>query len=210
MGRENEVQEQPQQRQAAGDDVYAQLAVENQAGARETAASEKLTFNSDSFDQIGPKAKEMLEKAGVTEISITPGNNGVDKIEISLKDKLEIEQDPEKDGCNKLIVGKKLSADFKKGDNGELILENIKGLQAETNLGTANVIRMKMSRDEDGNTEIESTGKKGIFARTKTRVKEGEIMDKAESVLNRLNELKEQKAMPMKTSSLALPNLLIA
>ena len=206
MEREAEVQEQPQQRQVSGEDVYAQLAVENQAGARET---EKLTFNADSFDKIGPQAKDILDKAGVTEISITPGNNGVDKIEISLKDKLEIEQDPEKDGCNALIVGKKLSADFKKGENGELILENIKGLQADTNLGMANVIRIKMSRDEDGNTQIESTGKKGIFARTKTRVKDAEIMDKAEAVLNRLNELKEQKSMPMKTGSLNLPALFV-
>ena len=72
----------------------------------------------------------------------------------------------------------------------------------------ANVIRIKMSRDGEGNTQIESVGKKGIFSRTRTKTAPGEIMDKAESVLNRLDEMKKNTSN--KVGSIDLPKLFVA
>lgn len=188
------------------EDVYVQLAIENQSGKTADNA-DSVTLDANSFDKIGPKAKEILTNAGVESISIAPGKDGACKIEANLKEPLEIPRDPEKDGCNALIVGKKFSADFSQGANGELILENIKGLKADTNLGVANVVKIKMSRDAQGNTEIESVGRKGIFSRTRTKTESGEVMDKAESVLNKLDELKQKQSGGVKMGYLTVPPL---
>jgi hypothetical protein len=189
MARPDEIQEAVSNNQQPNDNVWGQVAVENQtAEAAPEQAETKLTFNADNFDKIGPKAAEVLKAAGVSEISITRGPNG-DHVDVKLDKALEIEQDPAKDGCNKLVVGKNLSADITKGKDGELSFDNIKGLKAETNLGVANVTNISLKRNEDGKTEITSTGRKGIFSRTRTREKEGEIMDKAEAIFDRLGDM---------------------
>lgn len=208
MEREADVSETPRNNAERDEDFYAQLAVENQTGKTDNS-NQTLTFDENSFDKIGPKAKEILTGAGVESISIGPGKNGVDRIEVKLKEGLELERDPEKDGCNALLVGKNFSADFKKGANGELILENIKGLQADTNLGPANVVKIKLSRDENGDTQIESTGKRGIFSRTRTKTESGEVMEKAESILNRLDEMKQKQSGGVKMGYLTVPPLQI-
>lgn len=177
------------EQKAPGDttNVYEELAVQNQRGAEKP-----ITLTEDHFDKIGPKATDILKGAGVTEISITPGQNGVDKIHAKLDQPFEIEQDPKKaDGVSKLIVGKDFTADMSKGKNGEITFDNIKGLKAETNLGIANVVKIQLSRDANGDTEITSVGRKGIFSRTKTRTVPGEVMDKAETIYDRMQELKK-------------------
>lgn len=207
---QREVTEEPQRGRSAEEheNFYQQLAVENQAGATEKQPGETLTFDSKSFDKIGPKAKGILDNAGVTEIAITPNGNGTDKIEAKLKAPFEIAQDPTVDGVKKLTVGKDFSADFHKGPNGELVLENIKGLKADTEkFGTANVVKITLSRDANGDTEIESVGKKGIFSRTRTRTGPAEVMDKAEAILNRLEDMKKDGKNKM--GALNLPSLIL-
>lgn len=176
---------------------------------------QKRTLKADEFEKIGPKAAEFLKQNGVTEISITPGKDGApDKIEATLDKPLSITQDPEVDGCRKLKVGTHFSAEVSKKPDGTIVLDNIDGLKAETKVllswKDADVKRIELHKNEEGETEITSTGKLGAFSRTKTRVKPGEIMEKAGTLFERLEKLKEQSPTKDKMGYLQFSNVFVA
>lgn len=175
----------------------------------------KTTLKADEFEKIGPKAAEFLKQNGVSEISITAGKDGApDKIEATLDKGLSIEQDPEVDGCRKLKVGTHFSAEVSRKPDGTIVLDNIDGLKAETKVllswKDANVKRIELHKNEEGETEITSTGKLGAFSRTKTRVKPAEIMEKAGTLFERLEKLKDQSSTKDKMGYLQFSNVFVA
>lgn len=153
------------------------------------------------FDKIGPKAAEVLKDAGVTKLTLTPGENGVNHIKAELKKPLEIAQDPAVDGCRKLKIGKEFSCDITQDGKGTFTLSNVKGLTAESQiLGAfrdATVSNISMKRNAKGESEVTSTGTWGIFSRDQTRTRPADVMDKAELLYGRfLKLLGQDKPQP--------------
>lgn len=171
-------------------------------------AHNRIELSEKEFNRIGPKAAEVLKGAGVEKIEIQ-SNGGVDSVSATLKKPLEIAQDPDVDGNRKLKVDSTFKADISVKDDGTIVFDNIKGLKAETHvLGRwrdATVTRIEMKKGEDGQTEIKSTGEVGIFSRTQSRTKPGEIMEKAKILLDKFNEMKSQN----KQGALELPHLFL-
>lgn len=172
----------------------------------------KTTIKANEFERIGPKAAEFLRQNGISEISITPGKDGApDKIEATLDKPLSIDQDPAVDGCRKLKVGKHFSAEVSRKPDGAIVFDNIEGLKAETKVllswKDASVTRIELRKNEDGDTEITSTGELGAFSRTKTRVKPAEIMEKAGTLFERLEKLKDTTPKQDKMGYLQFSNV---
>lgn len=172
-----------------------------------------IDLKEDDFGKIGPKAAEVMKGAGVSKIEIEPGD-GFDTVTATLKEPLEIAQDPEKDGSRKLKVDTTFKADISVEKDGTIVLDNIEGLKAEVKaLGRwryANVSRVEIRKGEDGQTEVTSTGGIGVFSRSQTRIKPAEIMDKAKILIDRFNDLKQGNGgKDNKQSSLDLPRLLL-
>ncbi len=175
----------------------------------------KTTLKANEFEKIGPKAAEFLKQNGISEISITPGKNGApDKIEATLDKPLAIDQDPAVDGCRKLKVDKHFSADVSRKPDGTIVFDNIEGLKAETKVllswKDASVTHIELRKNENGDTEITSTGELGAFSRTKTRVKPAEIMEKAGTLFERLEKLKEPSSTKDKMGYLQFSNVFVA
>ncbi|MBX9567246.1 MAG: hypothetical protein K2X77_00015 [Candidatus Obscuribacterales bacterium] len=171
-----------------------------------------IELKEEDFGKIGPKAAEVMKGAGVNKVEIEPGD-GFDTVTATLKEPLEIAQDPEKDGSRKLKVDTTFKADISVKEDGTIVLDNIEGLKAEVKaLGRwrdADVSRVEIKKGEDGQTEVKSTGGIGIFSRTQTRIKPGEIMDKAKILIDRFNDLKKDNSTNNKQGSLDLPRLLL-
>ncbi|MBS1955934.1 MAG: hypothetical protein JST89_17245 [Cyanobacteria bacterium SZAS-4] len=175
----------------------------------------KTTLKANDFEKIGPKAAEFLKQNGISEISITPGKNGApDKIEATLDKPLSIDQDPAVDGCRKLKVDKHFSAEVSKKPDGTIVFDNIEGLKAETKVlyswKDASVTHIELRKNEKGETEITSTGELGAFSRTRTRVKPAEIMEKAGTLFERLEKLKDQNSTKDKMGYLQFSNVFVA
>lgn len=120
---------------------------------------------------LGPKAAEILLKAGVLKLNLTPGadREAIHNIQAKLKEGLEIELNPAKDGASKLKIGKDFSCDITMGKDGEILLTNIKGLKAQVDAGgkpkDIDITALTMAYNADGNAEVTATtndgGKKG-------------------------------------------------
>lgn len=214
-----------------GENQLALHGVEQAYGPRDTASrdrndsglamlqkqegGQKVTLKADAFEKIGPKAAEFLKQNGISEISITPGKNGApDKIEATLDKPLSIDQDPAVDGCRKLKVDKHFSAEVSRKPDGTLVFDNIEGLKAETKVllswKDANVTHIELRKNEKGDTEITSTGELGAFSRTKTRVKPAEVMDKADTLFQRLEKLMDKSPAQDKMGYLQFSNVFVA
>lgn len=171
-----------------------------------------IELKEEDFGKIGPKASEVMKGAGVSKVEIEPGD-GYDSITATLKEPLEIAQDPDKDGSRKLKVDTTFKADMSVTKDGTIVLENIEGLKAEVKvLGRwrdADVTRVEIKKGADGQTEVTSTGEVGIFSRSQTRTKPAEVMEKAKILMERFNDLKQGKDPNNKQSSLDLPKLLL-
>lgn len=188
------------------DDLYGRLAQEMPGSPRQnfdqmlavfkddkkdSKEEKEVTLKTGEYDKIGPLAKKVLEDNDVEEIKITPRPGQPDLLEATLKKSIEIKQDPKADGCNKLILDKNISAELEKGPNGEYILKNIKGLTAETDFGTATVNRIELSREANGDTHIKSQSRFGILRPVRERTKPAEVLDKADQLFKKLDDLKK-------------------
>lgn len=174
-----------------------------------TAKNGPIELGEKDFGKIGPKAEEVLKNAGVTKIKIEANENGGDTITAELKKPLEIDQDPAVDGSRKLKVDTTFKADISVQPDGSIKFENVEGLKAEVKaLGKwrdATVSEIELRKTDDGKTEVTSTGGIGIFSKTQSRIKPGEIMEKANLLIDKLKNLKSGE----KTSSLDLPSLFL-
>lgn len=153
----------------------------------------KIEITEKDFEKIGPKAAQALKDAGVTKLTITPGQ-GFDTYEAELKKPLEVPQDPNIDGCRKLKIGTSFKADVVKNADGTLQLDNIQGLTAETKIlfkwQDASVDKIKLRQLPDGQSEITSTGSWNGFSRDNTRVKPAEIFEKANFLFDKMDKIK--------------------
>lgn len=187
----------------------AQKKVGDQTDKIKLSPDGKLELSEKDFDKIGPKAAQVLKDAGVSKITITPGQ-GFDTYEAELKKPLEIPQDPSVDGNRKLKVATHFKADVSKLPDGTMKLDNIEGLTAETKVllswKDAQVNRIQLKQTADGKSEIKSTGSWNGFSRDNTRIKDGEIFEKANFLFDRMDKLKQQAE---KTDYLDIPKLQI-
>lgn len=157
------------------------------------SADGKIEIGEKDFDKIGPKAAQVLKDAGVTKLTITPGQ-GFDTYEADLKKELEIAQDPNVDGARKLKIGTHFKADVSKSPDGSYSLEHIEGLKAESKIllawREAQVDKIQLTKLPDGRSEITSTGSWNGFSRDNTRIKPPEIFEKASMLFGRMETLK--------------------
>jgi hypothetical protein len=158
----------------------------------------RIEITEKDFDKIGPKARQVLLDAGVTRLTITPGQ-GYDTYEAYLKKPLEIAQDPNVDGTRKLRIDCHFRADVKKGADGTLMLDNIQGLTAESKIllrfREAKVEKIQLRATPDGKSEITSVGSWNGMSGTKTRVQPGEVFEKANILFERMQKLKEASSL---------------
>ncbi len=155
----------------------------------------KIEITEKDFDRIGPKAAEVLKEAGVTKITITPGQ-GFDTYEAEFKKPLAIDQDEQIDGCRKLKIDTKLKADVVKNPDGSYMLDNIEGLKAEKKIlfkyQDADVTKIQMRKTATGESEITSTGSWRGISRDNVRTKPADVYDKAELLFGRMADLKDK------------------
>jgi len=159
----------------------------------------KIEISEKDFDKIGPVAAKVLKDAGVSKITITPGK-GFDTYEADLKKPLEIPQDPSVDGTRKLKIASHFKADVSKQADGSLKIDNIEGLTAETKVlfswKEAQVNKIQILPTQDGKTEVRTTGSWNGISRDNTRIKEGEIFEKAKLLFDRMDNLKKNAEKP--------------
>lgn len=169
----------------------------------------RIEITEKDFGKIGPKAADVLKQAGVSKLTITPGQ-GYDTYEAEFKKPLEIPQDPAEDGTRKLKIATRFKADVSKSPDGTLRMDNIEGLSAETKVllkwRDATVNKIELRSTPDGKSEIKSTGSWNGFSRDNTRVKPGEIFEKANMLFDRMEQLKKT-ASPTGTNFLEIPKL---
>ena len=167
----------------------------------------KIELSEKDFDKIGPKAAQVLKDAGVTKLTISPGQ-GFDTYEAELKKALEIPQDPNIDGTRKIKIATHFKADVYRLPDGTLNLDKIEGLAAETKVlfswKDAQVNRIQLKQTPDGKSEIKSTGSWNGISRENVREKDGEIFDKASFLFERMDKLKQNAE---KTEFLDIPKL---
>ncbi len=155
-------------------------------------ADGKIEIGEKDFDKIGPIAAKVLRDAGVTKLTLTPGKDH-DTYEAELKKPLEINQDPA-EGARKLKIGTHFKADVIKNPDGSMTLDHIDGLKAESKVlfqwRDVTVDKIQLNKLPDGTSEITSTGTWNGISRDNTRIKPGEIFDKAQLLFNRMEGLK--------------------
>jgi hypothetical protein len=155
----------------------------------------KIEISEKDFERIGPKARQVLTDAGVTRLTIKPGQ-GFDTYEAYLKKSMEIAQDPNVDGTRKITMATHFKADVSKNSDGTLTLDNIQGLTAESKIilrfREAQVDRIQLRQTADGKSEIISTGSWNGMSSTKTRIQPAEVFEKANILFERMQKIKGQ------------------
>ena len=162
-----------------------------------------IVLTDKDFDQLGDALAKTMRDAGVQNIQIDVGTNS-DRVTVGLKKPLDITPDPPSANLNKIQIEKTLQTDIHRTKDGSIYIENIRGLSAIVNvLGawqSVPITRVIMTPTADGKTQITVTGQVGLFNQTQTSTKPGDLIKKADDLVDKLGELKKKKVAPDETN----------
>lgn len=182
-------------------------------------AEAKLSIAPKQFDDLlGPEIGKALRDGGSKEVVITPGANGVHKIEVQVPKPVVVPQDNAKDGCYQLDIAKGFSAEMSRDANGKITIGNIKGITAVVDgvLGgkkTATILGIALSKgpnDDKGKptTQVDSTGSRLGIEQTRTKYKDPKIYEGAKKMMDYIESSKAGKgAKKADLGALDIPSL---
>lgn len=157
-------------------------------------AARPVVVTDKDFDKLGPELAKALRDGGVEKISVQAGR-GSDHLAVDLKKPLDITPDPPSQNVRKIEIDERLDVDVHREKDGSIYMDNISGLTALVNVLGAwqnvPITRVVLTPTADGRTRITVTGQVGLFNQTQSSVKEGDILKKADALIDKIEELKK-------------------
>lgn len=160
----------------------------------EPIAPKPVVIKEKDFDQLGADVAKALRDGGVEKFSVQVGR-GSDHVQAELKKPLDITPDPPSSSVRKIEIAEKLDVDIHREKDGSIYMDNIQGLSAVVNILGAwqnvPITRVVLTPTADGRTRITVTGQVGLFSQTQSSIKEGEIIKRADALVDKIDELKK-------------------
>lgn len=160
------------------------------------AAKKPIVVSEKDFDKLGDETARALRDNGVQRITVREGQ-GADQITVDSKRAIDVTPNPPSDKVRSIEIGTQLQSIVHKEKDGSIYMDNIDGLTATVNVLGAwqdvPITRVVLTPLPDGRTRITVTGQVGLFSQTQSAVKDGEIYKRADTLIDKLDDLKNGK-----------------
>jgi hypothetical protein len=158
-------------------------------------AAKPIVVSDKDFDNLGADVAKALRDGGVERFSVQVGR-GSDHLGVDLKKPLDITPDPPSQNVRKIEIAERLDVDVHREKDGSVYMDNIRGLSAIVNVLGAwqnvPITRVVLTPTADGRTRITVTGQVGLFSQTQSSVKDGDVLKKADALMDKIDEIKKR------------------